>query len=288
MASPPPYPPVGKCIYCGAERYASDSKRELAEEHIIPFGLNGELTLPQTSCRRCERITGRNDGLLLKGALLGCRTHLGLRTRSPKERPKALPLFDATTTPNRKVMVPMEDFPVTLLLLSLDAPRALVPDFGPGGMRSGPWLHRFTWDLDVLRWRYGLTDFGFPSLDTNALCRVLAKTAHSYAVAELGLGGFSPLLLPLILGDGADPGRYRYVGGQLHTSPPGTSLHEIGFEDGDAGYLVVKIRLFASLGAPVYRVVVGTPISLEARPRQAPTDAGGASRTIGRTTADGQ
>src|SRR3712207_8495388 len=69
VMSRPPYPPVGRCIYCDAERYAPDSARGLAEEHIIPYGLNGDLVLPEASCRRCERITGRNDSLMLKGEI---------------------------------------------------------------------------------------------------------------------------------------------------------------------------------------------------------------------------
>ena len=132
-------------------------------------------------------------------------------------------------------------------------------------MRGGFWFHPFDWNLDVLRWRYGLTDFGLPSLDTDALCRVLAKIAHSYAVAELGLGGFTPLLREFIRGEGGD--RFRYVGGEFKPGAPGAGLHEIGFEQGVTGYLVVRIRLFASLGAPVYRVVVGLPLNPEAPPQ---------------------
>ncbi len=255
---PRTYDPVDRCIYCGAERYAADSNRYLAEEHIIPFGLNGGLVLPRSSCRRCERVTGRDDSLVLKGALLGCRTILGLRTRNPKDRPKALPLFDATTTPNRKVMVAIEDYPISILLLHLGPPPALTGDVASAGRPTGTWCHFFRRDTAVLRWKYGLKEFGTSSLDSWALSRVLAKIAHSYAVAELGLEGFSALL--------AEPIReqadhiYNFVGGAQEYLPPSNHLHEIGFEptSSEHDYIVVRIRLFAFLGAPVYRVVVGT------------------------------
>jgi hypothetical protein len=93
------YPAVAECVYCGETRYARDSPRSLATEHIIPDALNGRLLLPQASCRECERNINRAETFVLRGCLLACRAHLGLKFSS--QNPKILPLFDCSITPNR-------------------------------------------------------------------------------------------------------------------------------------------------------------------------------------------
>jgi hypothetical protein len=35
------YAPVGRCIYCGTDRYSENSIELLHLEHIIPYALNG-------------------------------------------------------------------------------------------------------------------------------------------------------------------------------------------------------------------------------------------------------
>jgi hypothetical protein len=255
------YPPIGKCIYCGADRYATDSRRFLAPEHIVPFALNGNLVLPQASCRKCERITGRTETLVLKGALLGCRTYLGLQTRSPKERPKALPLFDTTTKPERKVMVEIEDYPISLMLSRLTE-----PGVGSSGKRrmgqNGIWLHFFKQpNENLLRSKYKLSEFAMSSLDTHSLVRMLAKIAHSFTVAERAAGrieDFKPFLLPTILDEKVPhQDMLRFVGGASDLPPSPDALHEVVLEQLTNRLLSVRIRLFAQYGAPVYRVVVG-------------------------------
>lgn len=161
-------------------------------------------------------------------------------------------------------MVDIEDYPVTLLLVQISPPLALSGE-PVHSATIRPWLYRFTCDLDLLRRRYNLTDFATTSLDTDALCRVLAKIAHSYAVTELGLEGFVPALRSFILGRVND--HFRLVGGELQTAPPTANFHEIGLEVDGAGRVIVRIRLFANLGAPVYRVVVGVSPNPGAQPR---------------------
>lgn len=260
------YPEINKCIYCGATRYASDSNRFLAPEHIIPFGLNGNLVLPRASCRACERITGRVEALVLRGSLLGCRNYLGLRTRSPKDRPKALPLFDASVTPNRKVMVAIEDYPISLLLMQMEPPAILTGRPANIG-HNGAWIKMFKCDMPLLRSKYNLKNVATSSLDAFSFNRMLAKIAYSFAIGECAfgrLGHFTPYLLKQILEEGEDADRFMYIGCQ--PSEPGDSknLHEIEIEEPIVGHerlVSVKIRLFSNFGTPVYRVVVGERIA---------------------------
>lgn len=95
--------------------------------------------------------------------------------------------------------------------------------------------------------------------------RMLAKIAHSYAIAELGLKSFNHLLLEFILERTPFDGNYL-VGGDLSNLPPSDphNLHELKWrwEDTILGrFLIVGIRLFACFGGPQYYVVTGLPIS---------------------------
>jgi hypothetical protein len=87
---------------------------------------------------------------------------------------------------------------------------------------------------------------------------MLAKIAHSFAVAEMGLGSFKPLLPDLILGKTMTP--TYWVGGQLDIPPPGvTDRIDLDYDWNANGktFTVAHIRLFAQLGAPLYHVVIG-------------------------------
>lgn len=248
------YSALGWCIYCGTDRYASDSNRYLAEEHIIPYGLNGELIILEASCRSCEQITGRQESIMLKGVLQGCRAFLGLRTRRNKNRPKVLPLFCDDPFP-RKVMVEVQDYPAILMFLTM-SPAGILG--GPQGLHQIS-LHSLHMDINLISRKYGIKKFGPPRIDTWVLCRMLAKIAHSYAVAELGRDSFSPYLVEYIISKETIAPLYEYIGGIPEALQPSLDLHEIGIHhDAQRPHLViVRVRLFAKYGGPTYLIVAG-------------------------------
>ena len=87
--------------------------------------------------------------------------------------------------------------------------------------------------------------------------RFLAKIAHGYAVAKAG-DLLTPLLLPIIHGDLTK--QYDLIGGNGKELPARDFLWQVApTVSVIAGriYMVVSIRLFAFLGAPVYQVVAG-------------------------------
>lgn len=95
--------------------------------------------------------------------------------------------------------------------------------------------------------------------------RMLAKIAHSYAVALVGNGAFKPFLLDLILND---HNRINYyIGNEKQNGPISQEpdffslgLHSMKLPNGkDALY--VKIRLFSWLLTPVYVAIVGESMS---------------------------
>lgn len=257
--------PIGHCIYCGATTYVPGRNQAPAREHIIPEGISGNLVLLEASCQHCERIINPWETRLLKGALLGSKTHLGLTTKRPSERPKELPLFDPRNERRvggreRKVMIPIRDYPISLILARFSAPRLFNPAIPYEILFDGAWIHFFTEpNYDLLRKKHDLIEFGTSSLDIFSLCRTLAKIAHAFTMATFSLEEFIPTLPHYVIGN-YDAFCLHYVGGISEAPPPGPLLHEISIEPATSEqweYIVVRVRLFARYGAPIYRVVSG-------------------------------
>lgn len=271
MTSAPPAPPrirhIGHCIYCGRRDYADGATRKLGDEHVIPFGLNGDILLTDASCQACERITGHVETITLSHHLIGPRRLMGLQSRTrPAKQPKTLPVFAIEPNGDRKVEIEVDDFPTALFMLPLATPPilSLVAGRPVEIPRFPPFVHWFRYDGALLREKYGVAHWATQRLDMRYFCRMLAKIGHAFAVFELGIDGFTPILTDII----RDPDRSArtaigFVGG-LHPAPPAApSLHQLSvgraqIKDGQT-FVVVRIRLFAQFGAPVYSVVVGVP-----------------------------
>ena len=115
--------------------------------------------------------------------------------------------------------------------------------------------------------KHSAVSFMSERIEPQKFARFLAKIAHATAVADVEVPAFKPYLPELILTN-----RPRYidlVGGSLSFFPivPNQGvLVEIGpvKRELDGVVLVVAaIRLFASLGGPVYKVVVGEMLQKE-------------------------
>jgi hypothetical protein len=254
LTPPKVYPPIGRCIYCGG---VND---DLRREHIVPFGLAGNLILPKASCRACEAITGSIERACLRGMLGNFRIRQGFPTRRKKERPSSLSM--EILGANGKVTnqnVPVKEFP-RLLYICRQPPAGILVGRAP----SNEWIPDpciIVHGADAEK-AFGKS-WNFGQYRHSDLCLMLAKIAHSYAVAELGLAELEKYNLPLrklILEKAASTG--HYVGGQPTKDPPAEPglLHKLQIERGDLHgiqFVLVHIRLFAHLGAPQYHVVVG-------------------------------
>jgi hypothetical protein len=255
------YKPVGRCIYCGANRYNEEGQEgELHLEHIIPLALDGPLELPNSSCQVCERITGRLEQLVLRGSLRGIREHLGLKSRGKEGRPKTLPIFAVRKEGEKeqRIDVPVEDYPTTLLMLVPLEAEIFLPSGSP---HDGTAWNYFATDIGNFAAKYRLHSFAHPALDSHSFLRMIAKIAHSFLTAEMGVEAFRPTLPDVILGKSEE--FWRYVGGIVDPGPASDQLHEISIEqqrshEGRSFYMV-RLRLFANLGAPAYMVAAGEP-----------------------------
>lgn len=104
--------------------------------------------------------------------------------------------------------------------------------------------------------------------DMLSFARMLAKIAHSFAVAELGLNGFGPELTEFIR-KGFPPLAGFYIGDGSAIKCELTNdrtLHQVAWAPVQWGYqwlAAVRIRLFAGFGpTPIYMAIAG-PLTRE-------------------------
>jgi hypothetical protein len=248
------YPPVGRCIYCGDP--------PIGDEHIVPSGLGGRWILPDASCKKCEGITSAIEGANLRGPLNGMRSYLKLAKRRPKEKAKGVRGGGQVRGRDASFILPAEHAPAVLGLPTLSIPGV----FGDKAGTTGIWTTGTNLRWPILR-GYGISQI---SIDMN-LCRftqLLAKIGHAFAVAEVGIDNFEPLLLEMIRKEPEPEDATHFVGSELGFEPPSLSLHAmqiIDIVDRGIPYVGVRIRLFANLASPTYLVIAGIRKSQLAR-----------------------
>ncbi len=260
------YPAVGKCIYCGRGR----DEVVLTVEHIIADSLGGTLELPDASCTDCQKFTsafeGQNAGRLFRP--IRRQFKFPSKSRGRIRREKRENETFVVVIDGKKRNIPAKDYPGLLLSFVFPYPTVLMgiaPTFESftGGVSIGT-LPEFGERLNALRAKYG-NSVTFPTFgNAEHVGRLLAKTAHAYATAELGPDGFKPYLLGIIRGHDSSLLRHL-VGSALATSPAGDDLHEIEVLPSDAlgsgNLVVVRIRLFANYpGIATHYVVAGETV----------------------------
>ncbi|MER9493434.1 HNH endonuclease [Mesorhizobium sp. M0320] len=263
-ADNPVYPPVGRCIYCGATRY-SPTRLKLGDEHIIPEALDGKLVLPEASCFECERSINWFEHYCLTKTFGPMRYALGMRSKRPQNRPKTLPLELLIGENWVTKEVPIDWAPVMIFMPVFDPPEILAG--GPPtrqNIYTAKFLHRELAPGDEFKLGeiFAATKGRSykVSVDGIRFALQVAKIAHGYAFAERsGLECFNPVLTDTILRrPGATPLPYL-IGGLQEIGPPSPENIEITLRRGITKFGVtwlVDIRLFPWIGAPTYRVVV--------------------------------
>lgn len=242
------YRPIKRCIYC-------DNPGPYSKEHIIPFGLGDGFVLPRASCSECRDITSAFELKCLREMFREVRAVHKIKSRRPLEQPTRLPLIvsrDGIDTHIGDVLP--EEYPVGMV-------GYLLPEAGilRGEKPTTIISERKLWFLlknDPLSYPDGMR---LGVVNEMAFEQMIAKIAHSFCVANYGLTAFKPILQEFIRGK-RESGFY-YVGGM--SEPPPTDragLHKLRtYTDRRNGveYLMTEVRLFCSLGAPTYFVVVG-------------------------------
>ena len=259
------YSSVGHCIYCG-------NKDDLTTEHIIPFGLGGRLELPDSSCKKCNKLTSNFEHTCLRTMYGPLRLLYDLPSRRKKLRPSKLPL-KVKQTPNDDwsyLNVEQERYPFLILFPQLSMPNMLTSETECHGAKARTFWIRgaspsyvFKDLLQELKIQLNVHAV-MPEAknEVDKFCQMLAKIAHSFAVGELGSEMFRPFLLPHILRKELDD-TDNFIGCFEKTERASKKLHEISIISiGRRDFVVVRIRLLARLETPTYFVVTGQHLNL--------------------------
>jgi hypothetical protein len=252
--------PSGRCIYCGNLKIAS----ELFEEHIIPRSLGGRLILPHGSCADCQDETHAFEGRCAGQLFLPIRRQQRFPQRHTGRKERTKTEWFTATIDGVERQFSAEDFPALLVSFNFRELPGILTGAAPteqflGEIAMGR-LPGFGDRLARIGRRYGANEIKLPNArHIKDFGRMLAKIAHAFAVAELGYGSFSPLLIDIILNK--PPLYYSHYIGGLGEMPDGDDLHIISIDNtgffGDQR-IVVNIQLFANYaGMPMYYVVAG-------------------------------
>ena len=252
------FPSVGACIYC----FRKPPEVALTREHIIPDGLWGALVLPDASCVDCANIIREFERDIINSNYQLVRYAKGIHSkkRRRKARPTTYYEYDygaqkhtADIEPTMPYMIVIESSGVRPTILTGQDPKSIKINRIKA---AGTWPFRPNRTITA-----GLLGVG-------KMSRFMAKVAHGYAVAALGLDGFKPYLPPHIL-DGGTNTDVEHIG-VLESTVRENVLHDIRcfidkvqlsslpmLPNQIKSLVIVHIDLFANHNLNPFEVVVG-------------------------------
>ena len=254
------YSSLGQCIYCG-----STSKEDgLHMEHIIPDSIGGRLKFEGASCHECEKLTHAFEGRVISHLYGDARAQIGIRRGHSRKWPDKFVIRTTRKTGPEVVEVSIDEHPGAACIFNLKPAGIFLGS--PKNDRDFPdvtlTMVTFKSDFyDRIAHIGGRVSLNRGGLHVDEFARFLAKIAHVYAVAELGLDAFKPVLTNAIL-DKPPMLLSHYVGGQIsdRTEKQQVDLHELEvfryLFDGRQ-LVIVRIQLFAFYDFPAYELVVG-------------------------------
>ena len=249
------YEPYGKCIYC-------DSTEDLRTEHIVAFGLGGNLELPKSSCGECADKTSRTELTILRGELRPVRVFRAIQSRSKhKSAPSTYPLAIVRNGSDEIVELPPERYPILVPFPEFPPARLAVGEPSrPGIDVSGVITISFGPDpRDILKELGATTIRPYVTTSPPQFALMVAKIAYSMAAATGALSllrGASPIR-DVILGKNTCIG--DYVGTLTYPlSSQEGMLHRVAvMPDVKTGQLVADVQLFSDSDTPRYGVLLG-------------------------------
>src|ERR1035437_1283626 len=258
------YSPAGICIYCG-------SKENLSDEHIVPYALGGRWILPQASCAGCSAITKTFEQTCLRTILGLLRMYFGFPTRRRKERPKTLRLKVKYNLEGdwSEVDYSQKDYPFLITFPHYNLPNEISGVVADGVRNSSArtfWIRGANLGQNIQTRLEQICQqlqvaavMPTANFHTHEFCLMLAKIAHAFAAAELGVHAFQPFVTNMILNTDTSNAA-RCIGGLVAAEPLSKNLHEVSFDSKvsiNPEIIAVRIRLLAVFEAPTYYVAVG-------------------------------
>lgn len=235
---------LDRCLYCLRDVPGR------TEEHLVPRALGGRWTLRDAVCEDCRRITGRYEQATLDREFAVPKTLLALKRRRARGK-----------GPSRLPLVLLEGNDVASPLTADTFPRVFwLPAFEPAErLADGPS------EPARLRFVACTLNLGAPSrrsvaatptmVDPTAYACSLAKWAYALAVAERGLQCCdTQAIRDLLLGRRQDV--FAFVGSSPEGGASAGWLHDYELRE-RAGWLTVRLALFASAGMAACEIVIG-------------------------------
>jgi hypothetical protein len=198
---------VGKCIYCKR----ADVK--LSEEHIIPYGLNGNQILLNASCSDCSKITSAFELDILRHTFLLPRRAFGMRSRH-NQNDELSARFETGDGTTKYIQIPKDDAPI-MFALPIFLPPSVLDNrpFQPGIQGTGEFQINEIRSIakEKLKKKHGGP--GKISFDIaynpNNFARMIAKIAYGFAVAHFGIDDIGDLgIVSAIKGETDDIGKW--------------------------------------------------------------------------------
>ena len=250
------YEPIGHCIYCG-------STNSLSGEHIVPYGLGGNLILPMSSCKNCAEITSRFELAVLRGSMLPTRVYREIQSRKEhKSAPKTYPLVVERNNEIETIEVPLDEYPILVTFPIFSVPGYLKNDKSTKGIYlDGIASVSFGTDPKEVIKKYGANRLVIkPAGDKPTdFAKMVAKIAFSMAVATGAFGHIDyskSFVLPAILGKSDDIG--HWVG--TITEPIRSAkyhLHRVLiYPDEEKGLLIGDVQILSDSETPRYGVIL--------------------------------
>lgn len=260
---------VGTCIYCPR---GGPPEVALTDEHIIPDGLGGDLVLPDSSCLDCARHTCKIETVVMRQTVHNTRGALGLKSR--KKRPKQeQEIFDVAASPRRAIRVPFDNkSPAIMNSFVTDTYPGILGGVQQDGRNTVESVLIFSEDIiDRLRSKVGLGEFEMRmKWHPLFLAQMVAKIAHAFTVAHIGLENFNPMLPSFILAKEKVEFPSYLIGSLRSLRTSNDAIHRIRLYKRSYAAMtnglvvprpvfVVDLQLFARVGAPVFVIATGFP-----------------------------
>lgn len=247
---------IGRCIYC------STTSPPLTDEHVVPYGLNGNIKLLEASCLECAKITSRFERILLRDSLSVPRAALGSRTRNKKERNTRQPMGIVKDGVEQTISVHWRDH-WKVIFLPVFPPPAFIDGrpYTEGIFSDRADVISISEDPREIAKRHDADDVVHtmrnPLRVATSYAQLVAKIGYGLAVERFGMGGIAEaFVIPGILGQRNDLGRWVGCDGQRTIPAKKYHLWATRFNV-TRGIITVRVKLFASTNGTEYIVVVG-------------------------------
>lgn len=250
------FAPLERCLYCG-------SVAELTSEHLVPYGLGGNIELPASSCKICAVKTSKFERDVLRGPMCHVRILLDIQSRRKHRNAPGRPQVQVSTDLEDVCKeLPVEESPIVLHFPVFVIPGYFRPEAYVRGVEiKGVITYSFGPSIEAV-----LVDRSARSIEFSAevqpfhsFARLVAKIAYGMAVAT---GAIKLIKAPspivgAILGDRDEIGKWVGTLTEPTRAWPG-QLHRVAvMPDVSKGLLMAEVQLFSETDTPRYGVIVG-------------------------------